>query len=114
MYHLARWCIKLHEVVDKGCDHMGSAYKCKLTFSTSDLFNEDNIPWLLDMLKEDVFGGADRITKADFMQVRGDSEDRNAFWKVVSQIAVEKFNMKEVFNMNSSVRLAAIEKLGKL
>ena len=64
------------------------------------------------MLKKDIFDGADKITKAAFMHVRGDSDDANAFWGVVRQVAVEKFNMKEVFNMNSTVRLAAIEKLG--
>lgn len=65
------------------------------------------------MLKNDVFLGNDTITKGQFMEVRGDSPDRNAFWRVVSHIAAEKFNMKEVFNMQSSVRLTAIEKLGK-
>lgn len=64
------------------------------------------------MLKGDVFEGSEKVTKEQFMQVRGDSQEKNAFWKVVSQIAVEKFNMKEVFNMNSTVRLTAIEKLG--
>ncbi len=64
------------------------------------------------MLKKDVFEGADSITKDSFMNIRGETEDQNAFWKVISQIAVEKFNMKEVFDMNSSVRLTAIEKLG--
>ena len=77
------------------------------------LFNEENIPWLLEMLKNDVFEGAEKITKEQFMQLRGESVDKNAFWRVVSQIAVEKFNMKEVFDMNSSVRLTAIEKLGQ-
>lgn len=80
----------------------------------TELFNEENIPWLLEMLKMDLFEGAEKITKEQFMQVRGDSEEQNTFWRVVSQIAVEKFNMKEVFNMNSSVRLTAIEKLGSL
>lgn len=79
----------------------------------SGLFNEDNIPWLLDMLKNDVFDGADKITKGKFMEVRGESPDKNAFWRSVSQTAVEKFNMQEVFNMKSSVRLTAIEKLAK-
>ena len=65
------------------------------------------------MLKEDVFDGKEKVTREQFMLVRGDSQDRNAFWRVISQIAVEKFNMKEVFNMNSSVRLTAIEGLGK-
>ena len=77
------------------------------------LFNEENVPWLLDMLKNDVFHGQEKITKGQFMEVRGDSPDKNAFWRVVSQIAVEKFNMKEVFDMRSTVRLAAIEKLCK-
>lgn len=71
------------------------------------------MPWLLDMLKNDVFRGQEKITKGQFMEVRGDSPDKNAFWRVVSQIAVEKFNMKEVFDMRSTVRLAAIEKLCK-
>lgn len=65
------------------------------------------------MLKSDVFDNAETITKGQFFSVRGDSVERNAFWKVVSQIAVEKYNMREVFNMNSSVRLTAIERLGK-
>ena len=69
------------------------------------------MPWLLDMLKTDVFGSAERISRDHFMTIRGDSPDKNAFWRVVSQIAVEKFNMQEVFNMRSTVRLTAIEKL---
>ena len=84
-----------------------------LTYTTTGLLNEDNIPWLLDMLKNDVFQGRDKITKGQFMEIRGDSTDKNAFWRVVSQIAVEKFNMKEVFDMRSTVRLAAVEKLCK-
>ena len=64
------------------------------------------------MLKKDIFGGVEKISKDHFMTIRGDSPEKNAFWRVVSQVAVEKFNMKEVFNMESSVRLTAIEKLG--
>ena len=77
------------------------------------LFDEENIPWLLDLLKNDVLRvESEKVAKEQFSQVRGDSQDKNAFWKAVSAIAVEKFNMKEVFNMNSTVRLTAIEKLG--
>lgn len=83
-------------------------------YSSPGLFNEDQVPWLLDMLKSDVFGGAERISRDHFMTIRGESPDKNAFWRVVSQIAVEKFNMQEVFNMKSTVRLTAIEKLGEL
>lgn len=66
------------------------------------------------MLKTDVFGGSEKISRDHFMVIRGNSPDKNAFWRVVSQIAVEKFNMQEVFNMRSTVRLTAIEKLCKL
>ena len=54
------------------------------------------------MLKSDVFGGAERISRDHFMTIRGDLPDKNAFWRVVSQIAVEKFNMQEAFNMRST------------
>jgi hypothetical protein len=78
----------------------------------TELFDQENIPWLLDVLKDDILEVKnDKVTKQQFNQVR-EGEGRNAFWKAVSSIAVEKFNMKEVFNMNSTVRLAAIEKLG--
>ncbi|XP_064391997.1 uncharacterized protein LOC135339690 isoform X2 [Halichondria panicea] len=77
----------------------------------SGLLDEKNVPWLLEMLKNDIFSGADEITKLRFMEIRGDSRDKNAFWRVISQVAIEKFNMREVFNMNSTVRLTAIEKL---
>ena len=72
------------------------------------------MPWLLEMLKTDVFGGAERISRDHFMTVRGESPDKNAFWRQISQIAVEKFNMQEVFNMRSTVRLTAINKLCEL
>lgn len=81
--------------------------------SSTGLLDEDNIPWLLNMLKEDIFTGQDKVTKLRFMEIRGESQDKNAFWRVISQVAIEKFNMREVFNMNSTVRLTAIEKLGK-
>lgn len=86
-----------------------SDYETQLT----GLFDEEKVPWLLDMLKTDVFAGAERISRDHFMTIRGDSPDKNAFWRVVSQIAVEKFNMQEVFNMRSTVRLTAIEKLSQ-
>jgi hypothetical protein len=79
----------------------------------SGLFTEDQVPWLLEMLRNDVFGGAEKISRDHFMTIRGHSPDKNAFWRQVSQIAVEKFNMQEVFNMRSTVRLTAIEKLSQ-
>ena len=98
--------------IERVCNSFVCVYnRCCTSNCNAGLVNEDNIPWLLDMLKNDIFRGCEKVTKDQFMDVRGDSQDKNAFWKVVSQIAVEKFNMKEVFDMRSSVRLAAIEKL---
>ncbi|XP_003385198.1 PREDICTED: uncharacterized protein LOC100641882 [Amphimedon queenslandica] len=78
------------------------------------LFTEDRIKWLLDeVLHSSIFGGAEEITKDHFMQIRGDSKEKHTFWRTVRQIAVEKFNMQEVFNMQSTVRLTAVENLGK-
>lgn len=82
--------------------------------SLLDLFTEDHIKWLLDeVLHSSIFGGAEDITKDHFMQIRGDSKEKHTFWRTVRQIAVEKFNMQEVFNMQSTVRLTAVENLGK-
>ena len=33
------------------------------------LFTDEYIPWLLDMLHDDIFGGAESISKDHFMQV---------------------------------------------
>ena len=80
------------------------------------MFTEDhdeNTSWLMEMLHDDLFGGASNISKNHFMQVRGDVQHKNAFWEVVSQIAAEKLSMKEVFDMQSTVRLTAVENLGE-
>ena len=80
----------------------------------TDLFTDQHIPWLLDeVLHKGIFGGADEVTKEHFMLIRGDSKEKHTFWHTVRQIAVEKFNMREVFNMQSTVRLTAVENLGK-
>ena len=63
------------------------------------------------MLKNDMFNGAEMISREHFMTVRSDSPNKNTFWRMVSLVAVEKLNMQEVFNMSSTVRLTAIEKL---
>lgn len=77
------------------------------------LFTDEHIPWLLEMMRDDIFGGCEKVSRSHFQQVRGDSTEKHSFYCVVSQIAVEKFNMKEVFNMKSTVRLTAVENLGK-
>ena len=84
-----------------------------MSLSFLGLFTDEHMPWLLEeVLHISIFGGADEISKEHFMQVRGDSVEKHGFWRTVRQIAVEKFNMKEVFNMQSTVRLTAVENLG--
>ena len=73
------------------------------------MFTEDhdeNTFRLMEMLHDDLFGGASNISKNHFMQVKGDSQHENAFWEVVSQFAAEKLSMKKV-------HLTAVENLGK-
>ena len=73
------------------------------------LLNEDHV--FEDFLKSNVFAGEERVSRGHFMAICGNWHDKNAFWSVVSQIAAEMFNMHEVFNVHSTVRLTAIEKL---
>jgi hypothetical protein len=84
-----------------------SNYKTHLT----GLLDGDHV--LGDFLKSNVFAGKEMVSRDHFMAICGDSHDRNAFWSVVSQIAAEMFNMHEVFNVHSTVRLTAIEKLSQ-
>ena len=104
-----------------GDDEEVAWYKFQQAFLTefkanlSESFDDSKVSWLLEMLKDEVFEAtsSDKVTQAKFMEVRGDSKDKNHFWKVVSEIATEKYNMNEVFNMESTVRLTAVENLGK-
>ena len=104
-----------------GSDEEVAWYKFQQAFlsdfktNLSESFDDSQVTWLLEMLKDEVFEAAssDKVTQAKFMEVRGDSKDKNHFWKVISEIAVEKYSMNEVFNMESTVRLTAVENLGK-
>lgn len=75
------------------------------------MFNEDSTQWLLKLMEREVFDSRDRVTKEQFMKFRGDSHVKHHFWKRVSQLAIESYNMHQVFDMESSVRLAAVENL---
>jgi len=88
-----------------------SEYESNIT----ELFNDTQVTWLLNMLKNDVLEASEteKVTKAKFFEVRGESDHKGQFWKVISEIATEKYSMNEVFNMESAVRLTAVENLGK-
>ena len=91
------------------------AFLTEYETNISESFDDSQVTWLLDMLKDEVFEASEgqKVTKAKFMEVRGQSDRKGQFWKVVSEIATEKYSMNEVFNMDSSVRLTAVENLGK-
>ena len=91
------------------------AFLTEYNTNISESFDDSQVTWLLDMLKNDVFEVSEvqKVTKVKFLEVRGESERKGQFWKVVSEIATEKYCMNEVFNMESSVRLTAVENLGK-
>lgn len=81
----------------------------------SELYKSKESPRLLfDVLKHDLFDATEKITKAKFLEVIGDSKQKNHFWKIVSEKATEKYCLKEVLDMHSAVRLTAGENLGKL
>ena len=91
------------------------AFLSEYETNLSESFNDSQVTWLLDMLKNEVLKASetDKVTHAKFLEVRGDSEHKGHFWKVVSDLATEKYSMNEVFNMESTVRLTAVENLGK-
>lgn len=73
---------------------------------------EESSQWLLNVLKNDVFEGTDKVTKDNFLKLRGQSVHKKHFWKIVNDKATEKYCINEVFNMDSAVRLTAVENLG--
>ena len=75
--------------------------------------DQNKLQWILKLLHREVFGGKDELTRKVFMEFRGLRADKDLFWKRISQIALESYTMHEVFNMDSTVRLAAVENLGK-
>ena len=75
------------------------------------MFTDDSTQWLLKLIEREVFEGQDRVTKQQFLKFRGDTPVKHEFWKRVSRLAIESYTMHQVFHMESSVRLAAVENL---
>ena len=61
--------------------------------------------WLSDQIYETF------KTFSEFCRI-GESDEYQPFWYAVQDRAVENYTMKEVFSMDSSVRVEAIENLG--
>ena len=74
----------------------------------------DNEAWLLGILYREleVFEGDENVSKQNLLEFTDNNLD--AFWENVEEQAVQSYAMREVFNMDSSVRIPAIMNLCKL
>ncbi|XP_065193594.1 uncharacterized protein LOC135824809 [Sycon ciliatum] len=75
--------------------------------------DQDTIKWILKLTQREVFDGKDTTSKTSFLDFRGRRPERDLFFKRISQLALESYSMHGVFSMDSTVRLAAVENLGK-
>ncbi|XP_022102104.1 uncharacterized protein LOC110985405 isoform X2 [Acanthaster planci] len=79
-----------------------------------EMFQNVDQQWLLSILNtemdEDSDGLVTRQHYNDFCTVNG---ERSEFWKRVQEHALESYTMREVFSMNSTVRIDAIHNLSK-
>lgn len=73
----------------------------------------DNEAWLLGILYREleVFEGNENVNKQNLLEFTDNNID--AFWENVEEQAVQSYAMREVFNMDSSVRIPAIMNLCK-
>ncbi|KAL8576103.1 hypothetical protein ACOMHN_001453 [Nucella lapillus] len=77
-------------------------------------FTSDDQQQLLDILRRELeVGDDDRIFKYQLLAFCSIYGDASPLWVRVHEQARESFAMREVFNMDSSVRVEAIENLGK-
>ena len=68
---------------------------------------------LFNVIRHDVFKATDIITKDKYLGIVDETEHGRDIWKIIIEKATEKNCIKEVFNMDSTVRLTAVENLGR-
>ncbi|XP_033123178.1 uncharacterized protein LOC117121896 [Anneissia japonica] len=77
-------------------------------------YKEGDLDWLIQVLHREMDEDEDEIIHKDhyeeFCTVSG---ERQEFWQRVQEQALESYTMREVFSMNSSVRIDAIQNLAK-
>ncbi|XP_046351571.2 uncharacterized protein LOC124132035 isoform X2 [Haliotis rufescens] len=87
-----------------------SLYKCPL----EEMFSSNDQTWLVSILRREMEidddGMLSKTSLIDFCTVDG---EEFPLWKRVEEQAKESYAMKEVFDMDSSVRVEAIENLGR-
>ena len=77
------------------------------------LFGHDQIEWVLERLHSDVFKKSEIIHIDDFLLFQGIPDRRHQFWRRVKDYVLENHLLRQVFSMNSTVRLSAVQNLGK-
>ncbi|XP_019646659.1 PREDICTED: protein tirA-like isoform X1 [Branchiostoma belcheri] len=77
---------------------------------SSDAENKD---WLMTVLKREMNVENNVLTRENYDEFRFMGGVKLPFWQRVHEQAVESYTMREVFQMESSVRLSAIEDLAK-
>lgn len=95
-------------------DQFQHSFQQEFKTEISELYKSDeSSEWLFNVIKNDVFKATDMVTKDNYLEIIGGTEHGKDIWKIVIEKATEKYCIKEVFNMKSTVRLTAVENLGK-
>ena len=78
-------------------------------------YGDEKSKWFVHLLYKDVFDLKKVITREMYRGFAGKNRDANPhhFYERVKDYAIGRLAMKEVFDMESTVRLAAIQNLGK-
>ncbi|CAD5125337.1 DgyrCDS13576 [Dimorphilus gyrociliatus] len=77
-------------------------------------FGFDRVNWFCELLFDDVFEKSLLIEKAAYQKFIGDKEfvSKDTFYQRLRDYGIGMLAMKEVFDMKSSVRITAVQKLG--
>ncbi|XP_071946260.1 uncharacterized protein [Antedon mediterranea] len=77
-------------------------------------YKEGDLDWLIQVLHREMDEDEDEvIQKEHYEEFCTVSGERQEFWQRVQEQALESYTMREVFSMNSSVRIDAIQNLAK-
>ncbi|XP_077995720.1 uncharacterized protein LOC144449132 isoform X2 [Glandiceps talaboti] len=77
-------------------------------------FPEDKVNWLMNLIYKDVLELNKTIDKKMYNSFCGGSQgDPDRFYERLKHYAIGSFAMREVFDMDSTVRLDAVQNLGK-
>lgn len=83
----------------------------------SDEMGEDKNKWLVNLMYKDLFNLNKSLNIQAYLSFIGSESSRHEgdlFYERIREYAIGSFAMREVFNMESSVRLTAVRNLGEL